>query len=68
MNGQNDLPGPLGALAAPQSGRSMRATSTFRQGADGRYDPNAPPKSDLEEGSNRDNFRVAPGATHVLMD
>ena len=46
----------------------MRATSTFREGADGNYDPNAPPKSDLEEKSNRDNFRVPAGETHVLMD
>ncbi len=46
----------------------MRATSTFREGADGNYDSNSPPKSDLEEKSNRDNFRVPPGATHVLMD
>lgn len=46
----------------------MRATSTFREGADGNYDPKAPPKSDLEEKSNRDNFRVPPGETHVLMD
>lgn len=46
----------------------MRATSTFREGPDGNYDPDANPKSDLEEKSNRDNFRVPPGATHVLMD
>ena len=46
----------------------MRATSTFRQGKDGKYDPKAGPKGDSEEASNRDNFRVAPGATHVLMD
>jgi len=46
----------------------MRATSTFREGPDGNYDPTAPPKSDLEEKSNRDNFRVPPGATHVIMD
>lgn len=58
----------MGSLASPQSGRSMRATSTFRQGADGNYDRNAPPKSDWEEKSNRDNFRVQPGETHVLMD
>ncbi len=58
----------MSSLATPQNGRSMRATSTFREGADGLYDPIAPPKSDLEEKSNRDNFRVAPGATHVLMD
>lgn len=62
------LPGPMGSLATPQNGRSMRATSTFRQGVDGNYDPSAPPKSDFEEKSNRDNFRVPPGATHVLMD
>lgn len=60
--------GLFGNLAQPQSGRSMRATSTFRQGKDGKYDPSAPFKSDLEELSNRDNFRVPPGATHVLMD
>lgn len=59
---------PLGALAAPHHGRSMRATSTYREGPDGNYDPHARPKSDLEEKSNRDNFRVPPGATHVIMD
>lgn len=58
----------MGSLATPHSGRSMRATSTFREGPDGNYDPSAPPKSDLEEKSNRDNFRVPPGETHVLMD
>jgi len=58
----------MGALAAPHHGRSMRATSTFREGEDGKYDRNAPPKSDFEELSNRDNFRVPPGETHVLMD
>lgn len=62
------MSGPMGSLATPQSGRSMRATSTFREGPDGNYDPTAPPKSDLEEKSNRDNFRVPPGQTHVLMD
>lgn len=46
----------------------MRATSTFRQGADGKYDKNAAPKGDLDEHSNWDNFRVAPGDTHTLMD
>lgn len=55
-------------LARPQDGRSMRATSSFREGANGQYDPAAPPKGDLSEKSNYDNFRVAPGATHVLMD
>ena len=58
----------LGNLARPQEGRSMRATSTFREGQDGKYDPRADPKSDREEKSNWDNFRVAPGDTHVLMD
>src|SRR5258708_11134688 len=63
-----DGAGPLASLAKPQEGRSMRATSTFRQGKDGKYDPNSPPKHDLEERSNSDNFRVAPGTTHVLLD
>jgi Protein of unknown function (DUF2961) len=58
----------LSGLAKPHEGRSMRATSTFRQGKDGKYDPKADPKGDRDEGSNRDNFRVAPGATHVLMN
>ncbi len=62
---QDDL---LGTLAKPHSGKSMRVSSTFRQGKDGKYDPNAPPKGDLEERSNSDNFYVAPGKTHVLMD
>src|SRR5438067_2308864 len=60
--------GILGSLAKPQEGRSMRASSTFREGRNGKYDGKAPPKSDLEEKSNFDNFGVAPGATHVLMD
>ncbi len=67
LSARADDPG-LGALARPQDGRSMRATSTFRQGKDGKYDPKARPKGDLEERSNSDNFRVAPGATHTLMD
>lgn len=46
----------------------MRASSTFREGKDGKYDSRAFPKGDLLERSNSDNFRVAPGATHVLMD
>ncbi len=58
----------LGGLARPHEGRSMRATSTFREGRDGKYDPKASPKGDRDEASNRDNFRIAPGATHVLMD
>ena len=48
----------LAGLARLREGRSMRATSTFREGKDGNYDPNADPKGDYEEKSNRDNFRV----------
>lgn len=58
----------LGGLALPQEGKSMRETSTFRRGADGKYDPKARPLGNLEEQSNYDNFRVQPGQTHVLMD
>lgn len=46
----------------------MRASSTFRAGADGKYDPNGEPKGDWEERSNSDNRSVPPGATQVLMD
>jgi hypothetical protein len=67
VHGQQ-APGVMGNLAMPQDGRSMRASSTFRRGPDGKYDPNADPEGDLEESSNRDNFRVPPGATHVLLD
>ncbi|MBS1721973.1 MAG: DUF2961 domain-containing protein [Armatimonadetes bacterium] len=58
----------LDDLAKPQDGQSRRATSTFRMGKDGKYDPKAPFTGDLDEHSNRDNFRVPPGQTHVLMD
>ena len=60
--------GLLSGLTRPQEGRSMRASSTFREGKDGKYDSKAFPRGDLVERSNSDNFRVAPGATHVLMD
>lgn len=61
--------GLLGNLAKSQEGQSRRSTSTFRRGPDGKYDPKAKPFSDPKsERSNSDNFRVAPGATHVLMD
>ncbi len=66
--------GPLDSLAGPQEGRSLRITSTMRigevrrGGAERRIDPQADPKGDLEEASNWDNFTVAPGETHVLMD
>src|SRR5512133_1911268 len=67
--------GSLADLAKPIEGRSMRATSTMRIGelGDGverrerKADPNAKPKGDLDESSNWDNFRVAPGQTHTLM-
>lgn len=59
---------PLAGLARPQQGRSMRATSSFRLGADGKYDPKADPLGDTTERSNYDNFRVEPGKTHVCMD
>jgi hypothetical protein len=72
--------GVLESLARPQSGRSMRATSTMRvgevrRGPDGdrdagerRYDPAADPRGDSDVRSNWDNFNVPPGATHVLLD
>lgn len=62
------IPSPLGHLARPYLGRSMRETSTMRAGPDGRYDPAARPRGDRDERSNFDNFRLAPGQTHVLMD
>lgn len=55
-------------LTKPQTGRSRRESSTFRQGSDGKYDSKAFPKGDLEERSNSDNFRVDPGKTHTLMN
>lgn len=62
------LTGPLGNLIVPQDGISMRETSTFRMGKDGKYDAKAAYTSDLLEHSNHDNFRVGAGQTHVLMD
>ncbi len=65
--------GLLDDLAKPQEGRSMRATSTMRvgevrRGADQKLNPRAEPRGDLDEQSNWDNFRVAPGQAHVLLD
>jgi len=59
----------LESLARPVEGRSMRATSAFRRGADGKYDP----KADLygrhgDEMSNEDCFWVQPGETWVALD
>ena len=39
----------LGELMKPHEGRSRRATSTRREGPDGRYDPKAPPRGDRDE-------------------
>ena len=51
----------------------MRATSTMRigevrRGATMKLNPKADPKGDLDEDSNWDNFNIAPGKTHVLLD
>lgn len=66
--------GSLSDLTRPMEGRSMRATSTMRKGESRRggqafkRNPQADPRGDLTEASNWDNFRVAPGDTHVLLD
>jgi hypothetical protein len=65
--------GPLEDLDKPMEGRSMRATSTMREGESRRMGhdvrhPEAPPRGDTNEMSNWDNFTVAPGDTHVLLD
>jgi len=36
----------LSDLARPQTGRSMRETSTHKTGPDGKYDPNGEPDPD----------------------
>ena len=55
-------------LGKPIEGRSMRASSTFRKGADGKYDAKADPLGDNTEDSNEDCFWVKPGETHVVLD
>jgi hypothetical protein len=73
---QSGIKSPAGVLedlARPQEGRSMRATSSMRvgevrRGGEEKLNPNAEPRGDLDEASNWDNFRVAPGKTHVLLD
>lgn len=60
--------GPLAGLAQRIDGRSHRVSSTNRVGPDGKRDPFGKPVGDLLEHSNADNYRVAPGATHVVMD
>ncbi len=64
LGGSVTLAGDLEDLARPQAGRSRRATSSHRRGADGKYDPHA----ELDPNSNADNQSVAPGATRVLLD
>jgi hypothetical protein len=54
----------LGDLAKPHDGRSMRATSTRKIGADGKPDPNGVP----DPNSNSDNSNVAPGQRKILLD
>jgi hypothetical protein len=54
----------LADLARPHDGRSMRATSTAKIGADGRRDPNGVP----DPNSNSDNSNVAPGRRKILLD
>ena len=51
-------------LARPHDGRSMRATSTAKIGADGKPDPNGRP----DPNSNNDNSNVAPGRRKILLD
>jgi hypothetical protein len=51
-------------LARPHDGRSMRATSTAKMGADGKPDPNGQPNPN----SNSDNSNVAPGRRKILLD
>jgi hypothetical protein len=56
-------------LAGRKEGRSMRASSTFRKGKDGRHDPRAEPLGDGSEASNHDNGGILPpGATQVVLD
>ena len=58
----------LRELTKPPEGRSMRSSSTFRKGADGKYDPKADPLQDDTEWSNEDCFLVPPGETKVVLD
>jgi len=66
--------GNMEDLAKPHEGRSRRSTSTMRVGevrrggAERKLNPKADPRGDLSEESNWDNFNVAPGETHVLLD
>ncbi|MBN2578948.1 MAG: DUF2961 domain-containing protein [Pirellulales bacterium] len=59
---------PLDTLARPLEGRSMRSSSTFRKGADGKYDPQAEPLGSTDPLSNGDARLVPPGETQVVLD
>lgn len=54
----------MGDLAKPHEGRSRRASSAHRVGADGKFDP----KGEPDPNSNWDNKNLAPGETRVLME
>ena len=58
----------LDGLAKPMQGRSMRASSAFRKGTDGQYDPKADPLMDDTVMSNWDRATVEPGKTYVVLD
>ena len=60
--------GFMADLAKRHDGRSMRASSTFRPGPDGKHDPKADPLGDDTKHSNADNQSVPPGKTQVLLD
>jgi hypothetical protein len=61
--------GLLEGLGKPLQGRSMRASSTFRSGANGKYRPSAEPLSNaFGEKSNFDSFRVPSAGTQVVLD
>ncbi|MCC6124396.1 MAG: DUF2961 domain-containing protein [Pirellulales bacterium] len=60
--------GLLEGLARPMEGRSMRSTSAFRKGADGKYDPRAEPLGTTEPLSNFDARDLPPGETQTVLD
>jgi hypothetical protein len=56
-------------LAKSKHGRSMRSSSTFRKGPDGRRDPRGVPVGDNTEESNYDNCRsVLPGTAETVLE
>jgi hypothetical protein len=58
----------LDGLMRPIEGRSMRSSSAFRKGADGKYDPRAEPTFNNLVESNYDARQVPPGGTQVVLD